>query len=208
MNVVYAWNFNVIYAENGMAIKIGFCKDYIYARSHGNPKPPSEIKTSPTAPHFHYVAAASMAKSQHFLVVCPDGFHSPHRLLRCCCNIDQLDGGCGSVGVRRPSEEQLAAGPDSVKSYTLTPAGKLDVTLSGTECTVAIQNYKLQFAGTLTGAIQPGSIRELHGLSLNVKYACLVINRIDHVGNQMQLYVQNINTVSLPVSSFARSPSC
>ncbi|KAK3120281.1 hypothetical protein QOZ80_9AG0684940 [Eleusine coracana subsp. coracana] len=97
--------------------------------------------------------------------------------------------------------------PKGVKSYTLTPAGKLDVILSGT-CNVGIQNYKLQFADSLTGVIHSGSISQLGGLSLNVKYAWLGINRVERAGNQITLFVQNSSTVKLPVSSFAQSPSC
>ncbi|KAK3130542.1 hypothetical protein QOZ80_6BG0494850 [Eleusine coracana subsp. coracana] len=98
--------------------------------------------------------------------------------------------------------------PKSVQSYTLTPRGKLDVTLAQTTCNVAIQNYKLQFDRSFGGAIQPGSISQLYGLSFNLKFAWLGINRVERAGNQITLFIQNSSNVSLPISSFAQSPSC
>jgi hypothetical protein len=93
-------------------------------------------------------------------------------------------------------------------SYTLSPQGKLDLTVPGVGCTAVIQNYKMQFAGSMVGVIQPGSISQIHGLSLNVEYAWLGITRVERADAQINFYVQNSNkpSLSLPVSSFATSP--
>ncbi|TVU50150.1 hypothetical protein EJB05_01507, partial [Eragrostis curvula] len=100
--------------------------------------------------------------------------------------------------------------PKGVQSYVLKPDGKLEVTLPSV-CAVAVasggQQYKIQFSRNIFGVIQPGSISELHGMSLNVKYAWIGISKIERAGDQITLTVQN-SRLPFPVSSFTQSPSC
>ncbi|KAF8667880.1 hypothetical protein HU200_052505 [Digitaria exilis] len=100
--------------------------------------------------------------------------------------------------------------PQGVRSYVLNPDGKLEVTLPG-ECnffvTLGGQKYKLQFASTFGGVVHAGSITEVYGVDVQVKYAWLGFSQVDRAGDQLTFHVQKF-TQSFPVSGFAVSPSC
>ncbi|KAG2612238.1 hypothetical protein PVAP13_4KG275900 [Panicum virgatum] len=89
--------------------------------------------------------------------------------------------------------------PKGVRSYVLSPDGKLEVTLSG-EC-------RFPFASTFGGVIHVGSITEVYGVNVQVKYAWLGFNQVDRAGDQLTFHVKQFMQ-SFPVSGFAVSPSC
>ncbi|CAL5053174.1 unnamed protein product [Urochloa decumbens] len=100
--------------------------------------------------------------------------------------------------------------PTGVQSYTLNPEGKFEVTLAA-ECdfpiTLGGQQFKFRFASTVGGVIQAGSIHEIYGVSVQIKFAWLGVRQVDRAGDQLTLQVQQF-TQSFPVSAFAASPSC
>ncbi|TVU08377.1 hypothetical protein EJB05_41780, partial [Eragrostis curvula] len=100
--------------------------------------------------------------------------------------------------------------PKGVQSYNLQPDGRLDV-MRPSACNVFVtisgQQNKIQFARNFGGVIQPGSIIQVHGLSLNVRYAWVPISQIQRAGDQIELTAESFS-LSVPVSSFAQSPSC
>ncbi|RLN12897.1 hypothetical protein C2845_PM09G14730 [Panicum miliaceum] len=100
--------------------------------------------------------------------------------------------------------------PKSVKSYILNPDGKIEVTLSG-ECDFPInfggQEFKFRLASTVGGAIKSGSIHEVFGVRVQIKFGWLGLRQVDRAGDQLTLQVQQF-TQSFPVSAFAVSPSC
>ncbi|CAL5048060.1 unnamed protein product [Urochloa decumbens] len=100
--------------------------------------------------------------------------------------------------------------PKGVQSYVLNPDGKLELTLPG-ECnffvTLGDQKFKLQFASTFGGVIHAGSITEVYGVDVQVKFAWLGFSQVDRAGDQLTFHVKQF-TQSFPVSGFAVSPSC
>ncbi|CAN6169830.1 unnamed protein product [Urochloa humidicola] len=100
--------------------------------------------------------------------------------------------------------------PNGVKSYTLSPEGKFEVTLAA-ECDFPInfggQDFKFRFASTVGGVIQAGSIHEVYGVRVQIKFGWLGLRQVDRAGDQLTLQVQQF-TQSFPVSAFAVSPSC
>ncbi|PUZ60460.1 hypothetical protein GQ55_4G128900 [Panicum hallii var. hallii] len=100
--------------------------------------------------------------------------------------------------------------PNSVKSYVLKPDGKMEVTLPS-ECDFPItfggQEFKFRFASTVGGVIQSGSIHEVYGVRVQIKFGWLGLRQADRAGDQLTLQVQQF-TQSFPVSAFAVSPSC
>ncbi|CAL5042547.1 unnamed protein product [Urochloa decumbens] len=100
--------------------------------------------------------------------------------------------------------------PKGVQSYVLNPDGKLELTLPS-ECnffvTLGSQKFKLQFASTFGGVIHAGSITEVYGVDVQVKFAWLGFSQIDRTGDQLTFHVKQF-TQSFPVSGFAVSPSC
>ncbi|OQU91846.1 hypothetical protein SORBI_3001G256750, partial [Sorghum bicolor] len=84
--------------------------------------------------------------------------------------------------------------PKGVRSYDLKPDGK-------------VEKYKFQFASTFGGIIHDGSITEVYGVNLQVKFAWLGVNQVVRAGSQLTFHVQTF-TQSFPVSNFPVSPSC
>jgi len=97
-----------------------------------------------------------------------------------------------------------------VKSYTLNPEGKFEVTLPR-ECDFPItfggQEFKFRFATTVGGVIRSGSIHEVYGVRVQIKFGWLGLRQVDRAGDQLTLQVQQF-TQSFPVSAFSVSPSC
>ena len=100
--------------------------------------------------------------------------------------------------------------PNVVKSYTLNPEGKFEVTLPR-ECdfplTYGGQEFKFRFATTVGGVIKSGSIHEVYGVSVQIKFGWLGLRQVDRAGDQLTLQVQQFSQ-SFPVSAFSVSPSC
>ena len=100
--------------------------------------------------------------------------------------------------------------PKGVHSYDLKSDGKIEATLPR-ECNFFIplggQKYKFQYASTFGGIIHAGSITEVYGVNLQVKFAWLGVNQVVRAGNQLTFHVQTF-TQSFPVSNFSVSPSC
>ncbi|KAG2606436.1 hypothetical protein PVAP13_4NG000711 [Panicum virgatum] len=100
--------------------------------------------------------------------------------------------------------------PKGVRSYVLNPHGKLEVTLSR-ECRFPVnlggQRFNLQFASTFGGVIHAGSITEVYGVDVQVKYAWLGFSQVDRAGDQLTFHVKQLMQ-SFPISGFAESPSC
>ncbi|KAG2606437.1 hypothetical protein PVAP13_4NG210400, partial [Panicum virgatum] len=89
--------------------------------------------------------------------------------------------------------------PKGVQSYVLNPDGKLEVTHS--------REFNMQFASTFGGVIHAGSITEVYGVDVQVKYTWLGFSQVDRAGDKLTFHVQQF-TQSFPVSGFAESPSC
>ncbi|CAN6201456.1 unnamed protein product [Urochloa humidicola] len=100
--------------------------------------------------------------------------------------------------------------PTGVQSYALNPDGKFEVTLAA-ECDFPItfggQEFKFRFDSTVGGVIQGGSIHEVYGVRVQIKFGFLGLRQVDRAGDQLTLQVQQF-TQSFPVSAFAVSPSC
>uniref|UniRef100_A0A0E0KEL7 Uncharacterized protein n=1 Tax=Oryza punctata TaxID=4537 RepID=A0A0E0KEL7_ORYPU len=100
--------------------------------------------------------------------------------------------------------------PQGVTSYVLHPDGHLEVTLPG-ECNfvvnVAGSPYKFHFDSKFVGLIKSGSISEVDGVRVQVKYALQAIVQVDHAGNQLTFKV-GTSSISFPVSDFTSSPVC
>ncbi|CAN6163867.1 unnamed protein product [Urochloa humidicola] len=100
--------------------------------------------------------------------------------------------------------------PNGVQSYTLNPDGKFVVTLSG-QCEFPIsvggQSFKFRFDSTVGGVIKAGSIHEVYGVRVQIKFGFLGLRQVDRAGDQLTLQVQQF-TQSFPVSAFSASPSC
>jgi len=100
--------------------------------------------------------------------------------------------------------------PKGVQSYILSPDGKLEVTLSG-KCRFPVnlggKKFIRQFASTFGGVIHVGSITEVYGVDVPVKYAWLEFNQVNRASDQLTIHVKQF-TQSFPVSGFAVSPSC
>uniref|UniRef100_K3YL61 Xylanase inhibitor C-terminal domain-containing protein n=1 Tax=Setaria italica TaxID=4555 RepID=K3YL61_SETIT len=100
--------------------------------------------------------------------------------------------------------------PKGVQSYNLSPDGKFEVTLPG-ECDFPVtfggQDFKFRFASTVGGVIQAGSIHEVYGVRVQIKFGWLGLRQVDRAGDQLTLQVQQF-TQTFPTSTFAVSPSC
>ncbi|RCV32539.1 LOW QUALITY PROTEIN: hypothetical protein SETIT_7G011100v2 [Setaria italica] len=98
--------------------------------------------------------------------------------------------------------------PKGVQSYNLNLDGKIEVTLPG-ECDFPITfgDFKFRFASTVGGVIQAGSIHEVYGVRVQIKFGWLGIRQVDRAGDQLTLQVQQF-TQKFPTSAFAVSPSC
>ncbi|CAL5042543.1 unnamed protein product [Urochloa decumbens] len=100
--------------------------------------------------------------------------------------------------------------PNGVQSYTLSPDGKFVVTLSG-QCEFPInvggQSFKFRFDSTVGGVIKAGSIQEVYGVRVQIKFGFLGLRQVNRAGDQLTLQVQQF-AQSFPVSAFAASPSC
>ena len=114
--------------------------------------------------------------------------------------------------IQCPRKNNLPRGllPNGVKSYTLNPEGKFEVTLPR-ECdfplTYGGQEFKFRFATTVGGVIKSGSIHEVYGVSVQIKFGWLGLRQVDRAGDQLTLQVQQF-LQSFPVSAFSVSPSC
>ena len=108
---------------------------------------------------------------------------------------------------RLHSSTPLRAGPDRTP---LNPEGKFEVTLPR-ECDFPItfggQEFKYRFATTVGGVIRSGSIHEVYGVRVQIKFGWLGLRQVDRAGDQLTLQVQQF-TQSFPVSAFSVSPSC
>ncbi|TVU08697.1 hypothetical protein EJB05_42108, partial [Eragrostis curvula] len=100
--------------------------------------------------------------------------------------------------------------PKGVQSYVLRLDGRIDVTLPS-DCNVFVtvggQQTKLQFPRKFGGVVRPGSISGVYGIILNVESASLGISQIQRAGDLITITAKN-SRLSIPVSSFAQSPSC
>uniref|UniRef100_A0A0D9Z8F4 Uncharacterized protein n=1 Tax=Oryza glumipatula TaxID=40148 RepID=A0A0D9Z8F4_9ORYZ len=100
--------------------------------------------------------------------------------------------------------------PQGVTSYVLHPDGHLEVTLPG-ECNFAVtvggSPYKFRFDSKFVGFIKSGSISEVNGVRVQVKYAFEAIIQVDHAGNQLTFKV-GTSSISFPISDFTSSPVC
>uniref|UniRef100_K3YEF6 Uncharacterized protein n=1 Tax=Setaria italica TaxID=4555 RepID=K3YEF6_SETIT len=81
--------------------------------------------------------------------------------------------------------------PKGVQSYNLNLDGKIE----------------FRFASTVGGVIQAGSIHEVYGVRVQIKFGWLGIRQVDRAGDQLTLQVQQF-TQKFPTSAFAVSPSC
>jgi len=144
----------------------------------------------------------------------PCGFHSPYCLCRSHYDFSEFDGRCNynslAYGILEKNNFPHGILPKGVRSCILSLDGKLEVTLSG-ECRFPVnlggQRFILQFASTFGGVIHAGSITEVYGVDVQVKYAWLGFNQVDRAGDQLTFHVKQF-TQSFPVSGFAVSPSC
>ncbi|KAF8760493.1 hypothetical protein HU200_010115 [Digitaria exilis] len=97
--------------------------------------------------------------------------------------------------------------PNGVQSYTLNPEGKFEVTLPS-QCdfplTFGGQDFKFRFASTVGGVIKSGSIHEIYGVRVQIKFGWLGLRQVDRAGDQLNLQVQQF-AQSFPVSAFAPS---
>ncbi|EER88437.1 uncharacterized protein LOC8072635 [Sorghum bicolor] len=100
--------------------------------------------------------------------------------------------------------------PQGVRSYVLNPDGKLEVTLAG-QCEIPVnfggQQLKFRFSSTVGGVINPGSIHEVYGVDVQIKFGWLGIRQVDRAGDQLTFQAKPF-TQSFPVSTFAVSQSC
>ena len=97
-----------------------------------------------------------------------------------------------------------------MKSYILKPDGKIEATLPR-ECNFTItfggQEFKFRFATTVGGTIKSGTIHEVYGVRVQIKFGWLGLRQVDRAGDQLTLQVQQF-TQSFPVSAFSVSPAC
>lgn len=97
--------------------------------------------------------------------------------------------------------------PEGVQGYVLRPDGSFEVYLPG-ECDfIVLKQYKMRFGSSIGGNIQDQSIRELWGVRLQVLFAWVGINRVDHVGDELRFEAGKF-VQSFPVGNFAVSPRC
>ena len=100
--------------------------------------------------------------------------------------------------------------PQGVRSYVLNPDGKLEVTLAR-QCEIPVtfggQQLKFRFSSTVGGVIKPGSIQEVYGVDVQIKFGWLGIRQVDRAGDQLTFQAKQF-TQSFPVSAFAVSHSC
>ena len=86
-----------------------------------------------------------------------------------------------------------------MRSYTLNPEGKFEVTLSR-ECDFPItfggQEFKFRFATTVGGVIRSGSIHEVYGVRVQIKFGWLGLRQVDRAGDQLTLQVQQFTVIS------------
>uniref|UniRef100_A0A0D9XQP7 Uncharacterized protein n=1 Tax=Leersia perrieri TaxID=77586 RepID=A0A0D9XQP7_9ORYZ len=101
--------------------------------------------------------------------------------------------------------------PEGVESYVLRPDGAMEVTLAaGRECdffvAIAGEKYKIRYGATVGGVIGDGSVREVYGVRMQVKFAWLGFNgvrrRSGAGGEELELQVQEF-TQSFPVVDMA-----
>ena len=89
--------------------------------------------------------------------------------------------------------------PNGVQSYTLNPEGKSEVTLPR-ECDFPItfggQEFKFRFATTVGGVIGSGSIHEVYGVRVQIKFGWLGLRQVDRAGDQLTLQVQQFTVIS------------
>ncbi|XP_052147319.1 uncharacterized protein LOC127766270 [Oryza glaberrima] len=100
--------------------------------------------------------------------------------------------------------------PQGVTSYVLHPDGHLEVTLPG-ECNFAVtvggSPYKFCFDSKFVGLIKSGSISEINGVRVQVKYLFQAIVQVDQAGNQLTFKV-GTSSISFHISDFTSSPVC
>ncbi|XP_066373625.1 uncharacterized protein [Miscanthus floridulus] len=96
-----------------------------------------------------------------------------------------------------------------VRSYVLNPDGKLEVILAG-QCEIPVtfggQQLKFRFSSTVGGVIQPGSIHEVYGVDVQIKFGWLGIRQVDRAGDQLTFLAKQFTP--FPVSAFDVSHSC
>ena len=69
------------------------------------------------------------------------------------------------------------------------------------------QQLKFRFSSTVGGVIKPGSIQEVYGVDVQIKFGWLGIRQVDRAGDQLTFQAKQF-TQSFPVSAFAVSHSC
>jgi len=78
--------------------------------------------------------------------------------------------------------------PQGVELYVLNPDGKLEVTLAR-QCEIPVtfgsQQLKFRFSSTVGGVIKPGSIHEVYGVDVQIKFGWLGIRQVDRAGDQL-----------------------
>ena len=84
----------------------------------------------------------------------------------------------------------------------MTSAGhcEIPVTFSG-------QQLKFRFSSMVGGVIQPGSIHEVYGVDVQIKFGWLGIRQVDRAGDKLTFQAKQF-TQSFPVSAFEVSHSC
>jgi len=112
-----------------------------------------------------------------------------------------LTAGATTTGYDVLEKKNLPRGvlPNGVQSYTLNPEGKFEVTLPR-ECNFPItfggQEFKFRFATTVGGVIRSGSIHEVYGVRVQIKFGWLGLRQVDRAGDQLTLQVQQFTVIS------------
>ncbi|XP_020584550.1 uncharacterized protein LOC110027445 [Phalaenopsis equestris] len=97
--------------------------------------------------------------------------------------------------------------PEGVQSYLLRNDGSFDVFL-GDFCELKVSgNYLLRYKKKISGKLEPGSLKNLDGVSVKILFLWFGINEVIRSGDELRFYVGPFSS-SFSVSNFEFCPQC
>lgn len=97
--------------------------------------------------------------------------------------------------------------PEGVQSYVMRNDGGFDVFL-GDYCDLKVSgDYLLRYKRKISGKLEPGSLKNLDGVSVKILFLWFGISEVIRSGDELSFYVGPFS-VSFSVSNFEFCPQC
>lgn len=98
--------------------------------------------------------------------------------------------------------------PEGVESYLLTSDGSFDLYLRE-ECEFKVQggSYVLRYKRKISGVLEPGALKKLHGVSVKLLFLWFGIDEVVRTGDSLEFRV-GLLSATFPSDNFEDCPRC